>query len=308
MDNVDDKIDTLMRDKLVSLMQENTVRIKNINIKYTTSNKKHTIERWRAFYDSFDKLFRNMPRDLVRVEKEVRSKFVQPMVPERKLRLLSYINSEADLLFEKLEKECRQEFKKLGGEEEFEERLEKTKAKFTDNLETQLQKCMESLETETTASGKLPIAELCRMYDLSEGFLHELNLIDPLQKIQLRLKEAGSDPELQSRIEGVKEALKRIAHSLQSGTPKNIDSASARKGHKMVVARETMAVRDLVINTNYLLEYALVPGDDLNAELAQKLYRKVESFFDTGRQEWKTEAGHFKAVYEYTLVKGNQNA
>lgn len=78
MDNVDDKIDTLMRDKLVSLMQENTVRIKNINIKYTTSNKKHTIERWRAFYDSFDKLFRNMPKDLVRVEKEVRSKFVQP--------------------------------------------------------------------------------------------------------------------------------------------------------------------------------------------------------------------------------------
>ncbi|MCF8720535.1 hypothetical protein J2S31_001433 [Nitrospina gracilis Nb-211] len=305
---MDDKIDTLMRDKLVSLMQENTVRIKNINIKYTTSNKKHTIERWRAFYDSFDKLFRNMPKDLVRVEKEVRSKFVQPMVPERKLRLLSYINSEADLLFEKLEKECRQEFKKLGGEEEFEERLEKTRAKFTDNLETQLQKCMEALETETTASGKLPIAELCRMYDLSEGFLHELNLIDPLQKIQLRLKEAGSDPELQSRIEGVKEALKRITHSLQSGTPKNIDSASARKGHKMVVARETMAVRDLVINTNYLLEYALVPGDDLNSELAQKLYRKVESFFDTGRQEWKTEAGHFKAVYEYTLVKGNQNA
>ncbi|MCF8724498.1 hypothetical protein LQ236_002518 [Nitrospina gracilis] len=308
MDNVDEKIDTLMRDKLVSLMQENTVRIKNINIKYTTSNKKHTIERWRAFYDSFDKMFRLMPRELVRVEKEVRSKFVQSMGPERKLRLLSYINSEADLLFEKLEKECRQDFKKLGEEAEFEERLEKTRAKFTDNLETQLQKCMEALETETSASGKLPISELCRMYDLNEGFLHELNLIDPLQKIQLRLKEAASDSELQSRIEDVKEALKRIAHSLQSGGPKNIDSASARKGHKMVVARETMALRDLVINTNYLLEYALVPDEYLNSELANKLYRKVESFFDTGRHEWKPEAACFKAVYEYALVRGQHHA
>ncbi|WP_282011132.1 hypothetical protein [Nitrospina watsonii] len=301
---MDDKISTLMRDKLISLMQQNSVRITNINVKFTASNKKHTIERWRAFYDSYDKMFRSLPKDLVRVEREVRSKFVSAMTPERKLRLLTYINTEADLLFEKLEKECGKEFRRLGEGEDFDERLEKTKNKFTENLETQLQKCMDTLEAETTESGKVSIAELSRMYDVSEGFLNELNLIDPLQKIQIRLNQAGEDTELAGLITNVKESLKRIANNLKTIAPKSLDSVGDRKGHKMLVARETMALRDLVIHTNYLLEYALVSDAFMNTELAEKLYKKVESFFDTGRKEWKVEAGHFKAVYEYTLVKG----
>lgn len=307
MDQVDEKIDTLMRDKLISLIQENSVRIKKVNIKYTTSNKKHSVERWQAYYDSYDKLFRNMPKDLVRVEKEVRSKFVSPLTPERKIRLLSFLNAEAELLFKKLESECREEFQKLGIGEEFEERMQKSRNKFTENLETQLQKCEEALESETTGSGKLPIEELCRTFDLKEGFLHELNLIDPLQKIQIRLNQAGPDTELGRLIGNVKESLKRIAQSLQNQPAQSLSSVGDRKGHKMVVARETMALRDLVINTNYMLEYAMVPDEMMNTELAGKLFRKVEAFFDTGRKEWNPELEPFKAVHQYTLQKGTQN-
>jgi len=304
MDQVDEKIDTLMRDKLISLIQENSVRIKKVTIKYTTSNKKHSVERWQAYYDSYDKLFRNMPKDLVRVEKEVRLKFVSPLTPERKIRLLSFFNTEAELLFKKLESECREEFQKLGIGGEFEERLEKSRNKFTENLETQLQKCEEALESETTASGKLPIEELCRIFDLRESFLHELNLIDPLQKIQIRLNQAGPDTDLGKLIGGVKESLKRIAQSLQNQPAQKLSSVGDRKGHKLVVARETMALRELIINTNYMLEYAMVPDEMMNTELAEKLFRRVEAFFDTGRKEWKPELEPFKAVHQYTLQKG----
>jgi len=42
MDNLDEKIDTLIRDKLISLIQENAVRIKRTTIKYTKTNKKQS--------------------------------------------------------------------------------------------------------------------------------------------------------------------------------------------------------------------------------------------------------------------------
>lgn len=307
MDQVEEKIHSLMRDKLISLIQENAVRIKKVNIKYTTSNKKHSIEHWQAYYDSYEKLFRSLPKELVRVEKEVRAKFVSPLTPERKIRLLSFLNTEADLLFKKLEKECRDEFQKLGCGDQFEERLEISRNKFTENLEAQLQKCEEALESETTASGKLPIGELCRIFELNEGFLHELNLIDPLQKIQIHLNKAGPATELGKLIEGVKESLKRIAKNLQNQPAQSLGSVGERKGHKMVVARETMALRELVIHTNYMLEYAMVPDEMMNTELAKKLFQKLETFFDTGRNEWKPEFDSFKAVYQYTLAKGKRD-
>ena len=102
MDNLDDKIDTLIRDKLISLIQENVVRIKRTTIKYTKTNKKHTLEHWQALFDSYGKVFRSMPRDLLRVEREVRIKFVSPLTDERILRLKSMINSEAEVLIQKM--------------------------------------------------------------------------------------------------------------------------------------------------------------------------------------------------------------
>ncbi len=100
MDNLDDKIDSLIRDKLISLIQENAVRIKRITVKFTKSNKKHTLDHWQAFYDSYDKIYRSMPKELLRVEREVRTKFVSPLTEDRITRIKAMINSEGDLLFE----------------------------------------------------------------------------------------------------------------------------------------------------------------------------------------------------------------
>jgi serine protease inhibitor ecotin len=95
MDNIDGKIDSLIRDKLISLIQQNVARIKRTTIKFTGSNKKHTLEHWQAKYDSYDKVFRAMPREMLRVEREVRLKFVSPLTEARVIRLKTMINSEA---------------------------------------------------------------------------------------------------------------------------------------------------------------------------------------------------------------------
>ena len=62
MDKLDEKIDTLRRGKLISLIQENGARIKRINTKFTQMNKKHTLERWQAYFDSFDRRKRSSTR------------------------------------------------------------------------------------------------------------------------------------------------------------------------------------------------------------------------------------------------------
>ena len=103
-----------MRDKLVSLIQENAARIKRTTTKFTGNNKKHTLEHWQALFDSYDKIFRSLPRDLLRVEREVRVKFVSPLTEVRVTRLKTMINSEAEILIQKRAKEYRPQFDKLG--------------------------------------------------------------------------------------------------------------------------------------------------------------------------------------------------
>ena len=112
MDNLDEKINSHERDKVISLIQENSVRIGKINIRFTKLNKKHSLERWQAYYDSYDRLLRTIPKELLRIEREVRQKFVSPFTSERINRLKANINDELDLLVKKIEKECRLDFKK----------------------------------------------------------------------------------------------------------------------------------------------------------------------------------------------------
>jgi len=123
MDHLDEKIDSLIRGKLVSLMQENVVRIKRTRVKYTKGNKKHTLEHWQAIFDSYAKLFRNIPREITRVEREVRIKFVSPMTSERVNRLKTMINAEAETLIQSWTDECRPPFEHLGHVDIFEQKL-----------------------------------------------------------------------------------------------------------------------------------------------------------------------------------------
>ncbi len=107
MENIDKKIDVMLEEKLRSLIQDNVRRIKKINIKYTSTNKMNSLECAEAGHESYDRLLKGLSRELVTIEKKVREKFVEPFNEKRKTTLLSYINTEADLILKNIEEKFK---------------------------------------------------------------------------------------------------------------------------------------------------------------------------------------------------------
>lgn len=308
MDKIDEKIDALMQSKLVTLIQENSVRTKRINTKFTQMNKKNTLERVQAYFDSNEKMLRSIPKDLLRIEREVRQKFVTPLLPERVNKILTYINAEGELLFGKLDKEMALEFKKLGQEELYLSRVEAIRKKFNENRDTHLQKCAEALETDIGSSARLPVKDLCALYGLRESFLHELNLVEPLQKMHVYLKDANEASPLGQAILTIVQSFKEMIQNLQDDAPTTMKSVRDRKSRKMQVAKETMSIRDLMLDVNIMLEYASLPVESRNEDATRKIWKRVSGFFEISRDEWKEMRTHFESIFNYILDKESNNA
>ena len=305
MDNLDEKIDTLIRDKLISLIQQNVVRIKRTTIKYTKSNKKHTIEHWQLIFDSYGKVFRNMPRDLMRVEREVRIKFVSPLTDERILRLKSTINSEAEILIQKMTGECRPEFVKLGHGDAFDKQVEETRKVFLENLEQQIQKCLESVNTETGPGRRLDVQDLMKKYDVTEFTLHEMNIISPLQSINSLLSKVDDDPALTNTLENFQQGFRHLFKDIQKVQVNDVATMDARKKLKMEVARDTMTVREIVLNTRPFLEQLVLPEDRRNHEVIKKSWRNFFDVLEGQDGRWATAIPNFEPLYEFMCSEEN---
>jgi hypothetical protein len=304
MDNLDDKLDTLIRDKLISLIQQNVVRIKRTTIKFTKSNKKHTIEHWQHIFDSYGKVFRSMPRDLMRVEKEVRIKFVSPLTEERIVRLKTMMNSEAEVLFQKMTDECLPEFTKLGHADSFEKQIEETRKVFGENLEQQVQKCLDSINAEIGQGSKLDVQDLMRIYDVNEFILHEINIISPLQSINALLAKANGDPALASTLESFQQGFRHLFKDIQKIQVNDVATMQARKKLKMDVARDTMTVREIVLNTQPFLEQLVLPEDRRNQEVIKKSWSKFFGVLEGQEGRWATVIPNFEPLYEFMCKEG----
>jgi len=304
MDNLDDKLDTLIRDKLISLIQQNVVRIKRTTIKFTKSNKKHTIEHWQQIFDSYGKVFRSMPRDLMRVEKEVRIKFVSPLTEERIVRLKTMMNSEAEVLFQKMTDECLPEFTKLGHADTFEKQIEETRKIFGENLEQQVQKCLDSINAETGQGSKLDVQDLMKIYNVNEFTLHEINIISPLQSINALLAKVNGDPTLASTLEKFQQGFRHLFKDIQKVQVNDVATMQARKKLKMEVARDTMTVREIVLNTQPFLEQLVLPEDRRNQEVIKKSWSKFFEILEGQEGRWATAIPNFEPLYEFMCREG----
>jgi len=299
MDNLESQIDTLERDKLVSLLQENAVRVTKVNIKYTKNNKKNTLDRWQAYFDSYDRLFRSIPREIIRVEKEVRKKFMSSLTSERVTKLKTFVNREAQVLVKKLEKECGAEFEKLGKKDEFDARLEKSLNKLQSTLEEQISKCQETLDSENSQDGKVKVEELCRMYEIRERLINELNLVEPLQNLNLAFNEIRKRSMPDYFVGQIQETLQSIVRNIQNDSAETVSSVKDRKNRKIQVARESMALRDVVIHCQYLVDQILKAEGQRNPELAKQIWGKLENLLETGRPDWSAFIPNFKSAYEF---------
>ncbi len=305
MDNLDDKINTLIRDKLVSLIQENSVRTKRTTIKFTKSNKKHTIEHWQRIFDSYGKVFRSMPKDLLRVEKEVRIKFVSPLTDERIVRLKTMINSEAEVLFQKLTDECQPEFVKLGHGDTFDKKVEETRKIFSENLEKQVQNCLESVNAETGQGERLGVQDLVKIYDVNEVTLHEINIISPLQSINALLAKINGDSNLSDTLENLQQGFRLLFQDIQKNRINDVATMEARKKLKMEVARDTMTVREIVLNTQPFLEQLALPADKRNQEVVKKSWSNFFEVLEGQDGRWAIAIPNFEPLYEFMCNEEN---
>ena len=305
MDNLDDKIDTWMRDKLVSLIQENAARIKRTTTKFTGNNKKHTLEHWQALFDSYDKIFRSLPRDLLRVEREVRVKFVSPLTEVRVTRLKTMINSEAEILIQKRTKEYRPQFDKLGQGDLFDQQVQQTREKLNKSLEEQIQKALDAVNSESGQRKKLSVEDLIKIYNVKESTLHEINIIPPLQSINAQLAKVNGDSALADSLENLQQGFRNLFQDYQKNRISDVATMAARKKLKMEVARDTMTVREIVITTQPFLDQLALPEDKRNPEVIKKSWGKVFEILEGQDGRWASVIPNFNPLYEFMCGEGN---
>lgn len=298
MDNLDKKIDSLIRDQLFCLIQENAARIKRINIKYTKNNEKHTLEHWQAYYDSYDKVFRGMPRNMLRAEREIRMKFVSSVSDERVFWLRTMMNSEAEMLFQKMTAECQPEFEKLGHGDVFEERLEESRKKFSESLEQNIQKCLDSVNGET-GKGQTGIQDLLETYGLNESTLHAINIVSPLLRINSLIGQVNGDTQLAGILDQLQNGFRFLFQDIQKYSLNDVASKDARKKLKMEIARDTLTVREIILNAQPLLEQMVLPGDKKNPDIVKKSWLKLLEVIEEQGERWEAVIPGFRSLYNY---------
>ncbi len=304
MDNLDNKIDTLTRDKLISLIQENVARIRRTTIRFTQNNKKHTLDHWQALYDSYEKMFRAMPREMLRVEREVRLKFVSTVSNDRVIVLKTLINTEAETLFQKLTKECQSEFKKLGHGADFEARIEKSRKKLSESLDQNIQKCLDAVNKDTEQAKKATVEDLMQLYDVKESTLHGLQIVAPLQSINSLLAQINGDAGLTGILENFQDGFRHLFQDIQKNRSSDVATMEARKKFKMEVARDTMTVREIVLNTQPFLEQLALPEEKRNTEVIRKSWANVFDILEGQGGRWQAVIPDFKPLYEFMCGEG----
>ena len=304
MESIDQKIDKMILGKLTSLIQENTVRIKKINIKFMALNKKHTVERLDVCYESYDRLLRGVSKELVRIEKSVREKFAEPISEERKTKVLSYINTEADLLAKMLEDDLRVEYKKFGKEELFVEKFDASLSKLKKNLEDQTQKLMKSMAENSGHKRGYQPAELSEIFEIDKTLLINMNFISPLTRISSVFEELNSDQGAQKVYAVVKEAIREMAKIALENPEGSADNMKERKARKMLAAKKSLSLGELVNNVQLLAEQLSVPQDMRNMSVVDKVWSRLENSLKESDDGEKLLPG-LKLFYDYLNSPGN---
>lgn len=281
MDDLDKTLDIMERDKCVSLLQENSVRTKKNNIKFTKLNKKNSQEHLDAQLISYERLVRNLVKQLINLEKKIRLKYLIPMDEERALKLMGVWNTEVECAVEDLSKKYRDVHVQRKTVEEFDGKLVEMKSKAKIEIESQIPLLREFLLKEIDSSERFDPKELSKIYGLDESVLIDLQVIDPLQKLHesyRKLREVGFEKNI---IKGLDDAIcifvkniKEAESIVWSGR-----SPDQRKEYKMKAAKLNMNLKEIILNLLALVQQALLTKERRNADLIIKVKAKLEDLF-----------------------------
>ena len=287
MENLDAKIDVLGREKIFSLIQENSVRFKKINIRQTGSNNKHSLEHLDELVASYEKLLRCMPREFFKIEQSIRLKFLEPLGDERKINILTCINQEMELILNQMVTKFQDLYKVKNREEDFNTRMEKTRSRCKENVEKQMGKLVNVLKTELQDSKSISPAQLEKKYGIDQASLNQLHLVKVLQDITAMFhsfKNNGTDEAVLNSVhEAIIERVK-LGKELEKMLPPQ-HQVVARKEWRMRVAKESVRLKEMIGSIFSLAGHLQIPSEKRNYDVIKKNWERIEETFEEVPEE-----------------------
>lgn len=278
MEHLDAKIDTMCREKLFSLIQDNSVRFKKINIRRTKGNQKNSMEHLDELYASYERLLRFIPKELLKIEESVRLKFLVALNEERKIRILSNIHEEMGLIVEQMVKKFQDLYKAKGSKDEFDARIEQTRSKCKNNFESRLDKLIQTLNAGLQSSKAVSPEQLQDKYGIDKETLNQMHLVKALQGIHAIFDELKSNDIEPAVLDGVHEAIierVKMGKKFENKIPPAHDVV-ARKTWRMRVAKESVKLKEMIYSLHTLTESLQKPEDLRNHDVIQKTWDRIE--------------------------------
>ena len=281
MEDLDKTLDIMERDKCTALLAENSVRLKKNNIKFTTTDKKHSQEHLDAQLASYERLIRTLIKQLVGIEKKIRLKYLVPLESLRANKLRTRWNTEVEGILEDFKKKYRTVHQQRRSVEEFDEKILQILQGAKTSVDTEVASLEQKLEDEIKTSEKFQPSELSKVYGVDEPVLIDLQVIDPLQNMQTlfkKLEDSGCDGEVfisfNEIIQIYAKEIKNVESTVWSGR-----SADQRKEAKMRVAKLNLNLKEIILSLHDLARQASLEKEKRNEDIILKIRGNLEKLF-----------------------------
>jgi len=281
MDDLDKTLDMMERDKCTTLLAENSVRLKKNNIRFTTTDKKHSQAHLDAQQVSYEKLIRTLIRQFVMIEKKIRLKYLVPLESSRANKLRASWNTEVEGVLEDYKKKYRAVHKQRRSVEEFDKKISQMLAGAKILVDTEVTNLKHKLGKDIGTSERFSPSELSKIYGVDEPVLIDLQVIDPLQSMRIlfkKLEDSGCDGKifvsLNEIIQMYAKEIRNVESTVWSGR-----SVDQRKETKMRVAKMSLNLKEIVLSLHDLARQALLEKEKRNEEIILKIRSNLEKLF-----------------------------
>lgn len=307
MEDLDAKIDVMGREKIFSLIAENSVRYKKINVRHTGNNNKNSIEHLDELLSSYERLLRSMPKEFFKIEQTVRLKFLAPLDEKRITKVLSSINEDMELIQGQMITKFQVLYKVRGHEEEFIARMEQTRSRCKENADKQMEKMVQFLQNKLQTSTSITPAQLEKKYGIDQESLHQLHLVKVLQDMNSIFDVFKNNDIDEAILNAVHEAIVervKLGKELEKMLPP-AHQVVARKEWRMRVAKESVKLKEMILSIHILAGYIQKSEEQRNFDVIKKNWGRIEETFDEIPEE-KAEIVLSKLKPYYQLLE-NQN-
>lgn len=278
MKDLNSQIDAMFREKIYYVLAENGSKIKKINIRYTKFNQKFSPEHLESILGSFEKTIREIPRQLLRIEKSSRLKYQVPLDEERRCEILKMMTTDIEMLVEKMNRDYGTIFKDHKCLEEFDCRMQKTVTTAKQKMDEDTQKIIDILNEKLGSTPKLQPEELAKFYDLDESALLDLKAIEPLQFIHKYFDSMSDDPNAKVAFEGLRRGIvlcSKFGTQIQID-PRKKNTVEARRLIKMSIIAGTLVLKDLIDNVHILAQQLNLPIEKRNEDIIDKTITRLK--------------------------------